>query len=197
MPAGAPAPGRGRPREDPVQDVDRLRFEELFRSHDCPDFKWIVPRSIVVADWVRMKCMFGCSGYGRAACPPNTPPVEECRRFFDDYQAGAVFRFAQALDHPEDRHAWGRERHARLLALERAVFLSGCHKAFMLPADSCGLCPECAPARAACRHQKQARPTAEGLAVDVFATVRQYGYPIEVLGDYTQEMNRYAFLLIE
>jgi hypothetical protein len=35
------------------------------------------------------------------------------------------------------------------------------------------------------------------MAVDVYATVRQYGYPIEVLRDYSQAMNRYAFLLIE
>jgi hypothetical protein len=27
--------------------------------------------------------------------------------------------------------------------------------------------------------------------------VRQFGFPIEVLSDYAQEMNRYAFLLIE
>jgi hypothetical protein len=33
--------------------------------------------------------------------------------------------------------------------------------------------------------------------VDVFATVRQVGYPIEVLTDVTAPMNRYAFLLIE
>jgi len=35
------------------------------------------------------------------------------------------------------------------------------------------------------------------MAVDVFTTVRNIGYPIEVLYDYSQEMNRYAFLLIQ
>jgi len=35
------------------------------------------------------------------------------------------------------------------------------------------------------------------MAVDVFETVRKIGYPIEVLYDYSQEMNRYAFLLIK
>ena len=37
----------------------------------------------------------------------------------------------------------------------------------------------------------------EGMAVDVFSTVRQYGLPIEVLDDYKKLMNRYAFLLVE
>jgi hypothetical protein len=35
------------------------------------------------------------------------------------------------------------------------------------------------------------------MAIDVFATVRKVGFPIEVLAEYSQEMNRYAFLLIE
>jgi hypothetical protein len=35
------------------------------------------------------------------------------------------------------------------------------------------------------------------MAVDVFSTVRKIGYPIEVLADYRQAMNRYAFLMIE
>jgi hypothetical protein len=35
------------------------------------------------------------------------------------------------------------------------------------------------------------------MAVDVFTTVRKLGYPIEVLTDPAQTMNRYAFLLID
>jgi hypothetical protein len=33
--------------------------------------------------------------------------------------------------------------------------------------------------------------------VDVFSTVRSAGFPLEVLTEYKQEMNRYAFLLLE
>jgi hypothetical protein len=35
------------------------------------------------------------------------------------------------------------------------------------------------------------------MAIDVFETVRKIGYPIGVLDDYSQQMNRYAFLLIQ
>jgi hypothetical protein len=42
-----------------------------------------------------------------------------------------------------------------------------------------------------------ARPTPESMAMDVFATVRKIGYPIDVLYDTSQQMNRYAFLMIE
>jgi hypothetical protein len=34
------------------------------------------------------------------------------------------------------------------------------------------------------------------MAVDVFSTARAAGYPIEVLSDYDQTMNRYAILLV-
>ena len=42
-----------------------------------------------------------------------------------------------------------------------------------------------------------ARPSPESFCVDVFTTVRKYGYPIKVLRDYDQEMNRYAILMVE
>jgi predicted metal-binding protein len=85
-----------------------------------------------------------------------------------------------------------------LVGLERAVFLSGHQKAFLLFMDTCGLCgEECVGVREECKIPRSARPTPEAMAVDVFSTVRKIGYPIDVLADYHQAMNRYAFLLIE
>ena len=51
-------------------------LETLFSDHKFSDFKWIDPKEIVVAQWVRMKCMFGCSEYGQnTSCPPNVPSL--------------------------------------------------------------------------------------------------------------------------
>jgi hypothetical protein len=33
--------------------------------------------------------------------------------------------------------------------------------------------------------------------MDVFTTVRQFGFPINVRTDYAEKMDRYAFLMIE
>jgi predicted metal-binding protein len=85
----------------------------------------------------------------------------------------------------------------QLLDLEREVFTSGHHKAFMLFMDNCKLCRDCTSTRAACRNKKIARPSPEAMGVDIFATAGKYDYPINVLPDYDQEMNRYAILLIE
>ena len=49
--------------------------------------KVIDPRSIVTAEWVRMKCQFGALNYGmRHCCPPFTPRPEKTQKVIDSYQ---------------------------------------------------------------------------------------------------------------
>ncbi len=173
-------------------------LDTLLAGHGYTDYRLVDPRKIVVSQWVRMKCLYGCKSYGKvASCPPNTPSVPECRQFFDEYRTGILLHFEKRVERPEDRHAWSREVNHALLALERAVFLAGHKKAFLLFMDSCGLCPDCAATRSACKNPQSARPSPEGMAVDVFSTVARYGYPIDVLSEYSQAMNRYAILLVE
>ncbi len=151
-----------------------------------------------MAHWVRFKCTFGCSSYGKkGSCPPQVPSVEECRAFFSEYSEAVVFHITRKVDCPEDRVPWSKEVSKELLKIERAVFWSGYHKAFMLFMDECRLCAKCAGDRESCINKEDSRPGPESLAVDVFSTVRSIGYPIEVLHSYDQEMNRYAFLMVE
>jgi predicted metal-binding protein len=153
---------------------------------------------MVVAEWVRMKCMFGCGAYGKSGCcPPNVPPVEDCRAFFLNYSKIAVFHIVKRVAKPEDRFGWSREVNRKLLEVEKAVFLAGNQKTFLLFMDECRLCLKCPGLRTECKNPKLARPSPESFAVDVFTTVRKVGYPIHVLDDYKDEMNRYAFLLVE
>jgi predicted metal-binding protein len=176
----------------------RKGLEKIFKKHGYDDYKWINPKGIVVAQWARVKCIFGCKNYGKCGtCPPNTPSVPECMDFFKGYKTGVVFHFTKGVKKPEDRFAWTRQVNSKLLKLEREVFLSGYYKVFLLFMDSCNLCESCPGIRQLCKNPKMSRPTPESMAVDVFTTVRKIGYPIEVLYDYSQEMNRYAFLLID
>jgi predicted metal-binding protein len=173
-------------------------LEHLFVHRGFKDFRWLDPREIVVAEWVRMKCLFGCADYGKnAACPPNTPPVDVCARFFREYKRAVVFHFAKAVEKPEDRHAWSRKINLGLLEIEGEVFKAGFVKAFLLPMDSCNYCLDCPGVRTDCKQLKLARPSPDAMAMDVYATVGKIGYPIRVLAEYDQEMNRYAFLLVD
>jgi predicted metal-binding protein len=178
--------------------VTKKQLGALFRQRGFSDFRWLDPKKIVVAQWTRVKCMFGCWEYGKTAtCPPNVPTVAECERFFREYRRAVVFHFTKKVAKPEDRHAWTRRLNLKLLELEREVFLSGHEKAFLIFLDSCNLCPECSGKRETCLKPRQARPTADAMAVDVFSTVRPLGYPIEVLARTDQAMNRYAFLMVD
>jgi predicted metal-binding protein len=179
-----------------LEEIECL--EEIFRKHEITDFRWIETRQIVTAQWVRMKCMFGCGDYGQcAACPPNVPSVAECERFLGEYTHAVIFHFQKQMENPEDRHIWTAEINTRLLQVERDVFVAGYERAFLLFMDNCHLCKKCPGERVECKQPKMARPTPEAMAVDVFSTVRTVGYHIEVLPDYDQAMNRYAFLLVE
>lgn len=178
--------------------VGKEKLESIFNKYGCKDFRWIDPRAIVTARWVRNKCKFGCHNYGRrACCPPNTPPVSECRQFFDEYTTGAIFHFPGVFEQPEERHEWGRVINEGLMSMERDIFLSGYQKTFLLPMAPCRVCEECTGAKEDCKNPQLARPTPEGMAIDVYSTVRNYGFPIEVVTDYAQAINKYAFLLVE
>jgi predicted metal-binding protein len=184
--------------EKSMATEDKQKIENIIRQHGYQDFKWIDPQKIVVAQWVRMKCLFGCNEYGRTAtCPPNVPSVSDCEKFFHDYTQAVVLRFEKKVDLPEDRFEWTKKVNSALLDLEKDVFISGYKKTFLLFMDSCCLCESCSGKRDKCKEPKMARPTPEALGMDVFATVRSIGFPIEVLSDFLQTMNRYAFLLIE
>jgi predicted metal-binding protein len=63
--------------------------------------------------------------------------------------------------------------------------------------DSCSICAECTGERGTCKEPRLSRPSPEAFAVDVFSTVRRFGFPIEVLSDYSQAMNRFSFLMIQ
>ena len=70
----------------------RKDLEMLMQKQGYTDYKWIDPKNIIVSQWVRMKCMFGCDGYGEnACCPPNLPSVTECERFFHEYNQAIIF----------------------------------------------------------------------------------------------------------
>ncbi|MBI9064049.1 MAG: DUF2284 domain-containing protein [Marinilabiliaceae bacterium] len=171
--------------------------EKYLNALDLSDFKWINPKDIVVSQWVRVKCEFGCSDYGLGTCPPNTPSVKECSDFFKEYSRALVIRLNKVADRNNYPSNWSRDMTNKLLKLERHVFLQGHPKAFLLNQTCCCLCKDCSGDRLSCKDKKNSRPSPEAFAVDVYQTVKNCGLEITVVKENPGEMNRIAILLIE
>ncbi len=146
----------------------------------------VIPAATVkTAEWVRLKCRYGCGGYnGCLTCPPHSPTPQETQRALDDY------RWAVLIE------AGKREPRDIVPRLEREIFLAGYYKAFGFASGPCRLCAEC-NLGGDCRHPDEARPAMEASGIDVFATARANGFEIEVLTDTSREGHYFGMVLIE
>jgi predicted metal-binding protein len=176
---------------------DYSNIEKFLETKGITDFKWIDPKEIIVAQWVRVKCQFGCSDYCLGTCPPNTPSVQECKDFFSEYDHGVIIRLTKWADKKAYPSEWSEQMTKKLLEIERQVFLSGNHKAFLLNQTCCDVCQDCPGTRIDCKDKKNARPSPEGFAVDVYQTVRNSGMEINVVSENPSDINRIAILLID
>ena len=53
--------------------------------------KIIRPASVVTAAWVRLKCQYGCGGYGGClTCPPHSPTPEQTQAALDCYSTALL-----------------------------------------------------------------------------------------------------------
>ncbi len=169
--------------------VQKLLEEFLreFLAGKVREFALCDPKEVVTGEWVRLKCQYGCDGYGMClTCPPYSPEPSRTRVMLDGY------RRAVLLWQPE---TWQNLR--RICAnLERALFLEGYYKALAMPSGPCELCEPC-PREYPCRHPEVARPSMEACGIDVYATVRKMGFPIEVVRSLECKANYYGLVLVE
>ena len=175
----------------------KKEIESIIQQQGFADYKWINPKDIVVAQWVRVKCTFGCSDYGLGTCPPNTPTVSECEKFFKEYESGVIIKLTKFADKNAYPSEWSREMTNKLLETEKAVFLLGHQKAFLLNQTCCTLCKDCPGNRFDCKDKENSRPSPESFAVDVYQTIRNIRMDINVISENPSEINRVAILLID
>jgi len=151
------------------------------------DARMISPSQVETAGWVRLKCQFGCDGFGRClVCPPFTPRPRQMREVLDAYRRAVLI-------HCEPK----ANVKAIVAELERDIFLLGCWKAFGLGAGPCYFCKECNVEEKQCLHADRARPAMEACGIDVFSTVKKVGFPIEVVRTTRQCPNYYGLILVD
>ena len=162
---------------------------------------------IVVAQWVRHKCQFGCPHYGNNfMCPPYAPSPRETVDVLSGYQRAILVKFS-------DRHIGGQGDgigqafvHSKLYELERRFFLDGHYKAISYTFGRCTLCQKC-PAeklenpslfdKKNCLNQKMARPSMEASGIDVFQTVRNATWDLGVVQDKSEGFTAFGLVLLE
>lgn len=157
--------------------------------------KVIEPSSVAVAEWVRMKCQFGCTGYGlRLCCPPYTPTPDVTQKVIDAY--GKAILLHKRIENKATRREDTKQFNETLLRVEIEIFLDGYYKALSMGSGPCHLCKECDIQRP-CKHGYEARPSMEACGVDVFKTARENGFPIQVVRDPDQEQNIFGLILVD
>jgi len=157
--------------------------------------KVIDPHSVVTAEWVRVKCQFGCPRFGMSlCCPPFSPTPEVTRRILDSYQKAILLH--QQIKTAQKRRELTNHFNGVLVDLEVEIFLDGYFKAWSMGSGPCRLCKEC-DTQSPCRYGYRARPSMEACGIDVFTTARQSGFPIEVVRSQEDIANLYGLILVE
>jgi predicted metal-binding protein len=173
-----------------LKQVDLKPFVQRALDLGAEHAKVIDPATILTAAWVRMKCQYGCGGYNTTlCCPPYTPTPDETRRVIDCYKRAILVHVKPGPGGsvPDVKHL--------VVTVEREAFLAGYYKAFALGAGPCWLCSECS--LKSCAHAYEARPSLEACGVDVFATARGNGFPIDVVTDRECDQNHYGAVLVD
>jgi len=159
---------------------------------------------VVVDERVRLKCAVPvCQGYGNYLhCPPNTMSVAEFRVVLERFSAALLVQVEsernsadldeeglagknaaelEALLHGEPNLLLGRV----INQLEAEAFKAGYYYAAGFSGGICLLCPECVSVGSGklCRRPYEARPSMEGMGIDVFKTAANAGLPISLSSD--------------
>jgi len=141
--------------------------------------KIIDTSNIVMANWVRLKCQYGCGGYAkRLTCPPYSPTPDYTQKVVNEYGKALLLQIEEIP--PKREKKVSRKLKAIVAGLEREIFLDGYYKAFGMASGPCRLCNTCDTGKP-CKYPYEARPAMEACGIDVYQTVRNSGFKLEVV----------------
>lgn len=169
------------------------KYIKKAKSKGITKAKIIDPESVVVSDWVRLKCQYGCGGYGQSlTCPPYSPTPDYTRKMLGQYSKGLLMQVTSiSFDTNTDF------RLERIVAdLEREIFLDGYYKVFGMAAGPCSLCKTCDTDKS-CQHPHEARPAMEACGIDVYATARNNGFELKVVTSEDEPCSFLSLIMIE
>lgn len=144
------------------------------------------PATISCEPWVKAKCAYGCSQYGRKwSCPPHAMPPEEFRAILGGYSHALLLAGQPPL----------RDFQENLLELEKQAFLAGCKKALAFSGGPCCWCETCPDDR--CAFPDKRRPSLEACGCDVFSLAESTGLTVAPLRNSDDFVQFIGLLLLE
>ena len=172
----------------PQMNSENVRLCALASGSGMIDPKVISVKNIVVREWTRWKCKYGCPDYGKwLTCPPYSPTPSETRVLLREYKRALLFRMR-----PDKRKML-----KSLTDLERKIFLEGYRKALAFSGGSCNLCAACNVKTHTCRRPELARPSMEACGIDVFETAEKTGFKISILKDANSKFTYLGMVLVD
>lgn len=170
-------------------------LKNLAQELGVSGIKRISAFDIVIGDWVRLKCQYGCPNFGKLlTCPPYSPTPDEMRKILQGYSVAYLLRYdipdeiLNVETHPDPGVQKDTLAKALdiFLRLERYAFLSGYRKAFVFGLNHCPNCEHCvledSNGNGICRFPIVTRPSLEACGIDVYKTVETAGWTEDVHG---------------
>jgi predicted metal-binding protein len=185
---------------------ESVDLSKLALDVGASESKTVSPDLVVVQEWVRLKCQFGCPEFGkRLTCPPFTPRIDEVKRILSEYSKIQIVKFDQppiskrlgAEGFMKEFNKRQRRVNEATLNIEKQLLMKGYYKAFALEPGICNRCKQCVTQQGKCRHPTEARPSPEAFAIDMFSTVKNAGWDLELKTDVNQSWTNYALILLE
>ncbi len=157
--------------------------------------------NIVVAQWVNLKCRYGCSQYkANWSCPPATPDLSEVKTIFSEYSTALLLVGNQNRNdfyRDSNRNRTDQVKYWKgTVSLERMLFLKGYDKAIGLVSGACSLCKKCAYPDA-CRFPMEKRPTVESFYIDLVGTLKNLGINTKVALELHETFKYYSIILLD
>ncbi|MBP1908518.1 DUF2284 domain-containing protein [Methanolobus bombayensis] len=136
---------------------------------------------IDVENRVRMKCAYGCRGYGkRLSCPPHIISIDEFRKVLNEYSSAILL--IEEHDTSGEKgilKAWSRLRKGsfhKMLELEHTAFRHGFVYAQLLRPGACNECDTCAEQ---CNKPEMRRFPPEAVGINLSILMEKKGLEIE------------------
>lgn len=160
------------------------RFDQLIEKavEWGASFAALIPANQIVLDpRVKLKCRVPlCPQYNRnRMCPPNVMPFAEFQEVLSRYHQGLIVQKEGTAANEREADVWALALHELVHRLEAEAFRLGFSMAAGFIGGHCRLCEPClGQSPEACPHPYKARPSLEGMGIDVGATLKNLGRPL-------------------